>query len=261
MNDYESDEDCPQQQILGIDVRNTSYSSLCNEILGWCETETRGYCCFTNPHSLVMCQSDETFREATQAASIVLPDGAGVILGSRLLGYKQLERVTGPTTMLKLIETGLGQQLGHFFYGSSDETLEKLCDNLRQRYPGINICGSISPPFRELEQHELNDHIASINSSGAEVVWVGLGAPKQEIWLHQHFDRLNASVGMAVGAAFDYHAGTVKWAPPFVRKLGIEWAYRFVQQPRRLLRRNLNSFVFVRLILKSKLGRRQTLHV
>lgn len=239
-------------ELLGVRINCETYQSLAATVLSWVEQGQKSYCCFTNPHSIIMCQSDEEFKAATNNADLVLPDGVGVVYASKILRLPLTERVTGPTSMLKVIESGLDKELRHYFYGSSEETLNSLQHNLREKFPSVQIAGAHSPPYRELEPAEIDERINAINDSGANVLWIGLGAPRQEKWVQEHFGRVNAPVAMAVGAAFDYHAGTVDWAPNFVRKMGLEWAYRLVQQPKRLFRRNLNSFVFLWKVLKSK---------
>ena len=238
--------------LLGVRINCESYESLASKVLSWIERGEKRYCCFTNPHSIVMCQSDEEFKSATNGSSLTLADGVGVIYASRMLRLPLKERVTGPTSMLRIIEAGLDSGVKHYFYGSSEQTLEALRTNLQSLYPGIKIVGTHSPPFRQLSEAEVSERIQAINEAEPDILWIGLGAPKQEKWVADHLSQVTHTVTMAVGAAFDYHAGTVKWAPKFVRRLGIEWAYRLAQQPRRLFCRNLNSVVFLLLVLKSR---------
>ena len=126
--------------------------------------------------------------------------------------------------------------VSHYFYGSTKETIEKLIQNVTAKYPGINVAGAYSPPFRKLTDQEDQKVIDMINNSGADMLWVALGAPKQEIWMSEHKDKI-AAVMFGVGAAFDFHAGTTKRAPYMIRKMGFEWLYRLFQDPKRLIRR------------------------
>lgn len=244
-------------EILGVRVNHESYESLCEKVNGWVEDNNRqlpAFCCFTNPHSIVTCGSDREFFDATNQSDLTLADGSGVVLASRMLGQSVKNRVTGPTSMLRILEYGLSRGYRHYFYGSTEETLGKLSENLAERFPGVQICGTMSPPFRELSIDEQEHIAAEINATRPTILWVGLGAPKQEKWIVNNLERLHARACMGVGAAFDYHAGTVKWAPAWIRKLGLEWAFRFFQQPRRLLARNLNSFVFLVRVIGQRLG-------
>ena len=242
--------------LLGVGIHALSYRDLCQQIDAWTFSESRPrFCCYVNPHSIVMTRTDRAFHEATRAADLVMADGAGVILASKILGLPVHKRVCGPTSMLTVIEYGLDKDFKHYFFGASEECLEKLSTNIEGKYPDAEIVGKESPPYRPVTEEENEAMIRRINESGANILWVGLGAPKQEKWIAQNLDKLNVNVVLGVGAAFDYHAGIVKWAPNWIRSIGLEWAYRFFQQPRRLLKRNINSFVFLSQVLKSRFSK------
>ena len=246
----------PVSEVLGVGIHAITYPALCKKIDDWIRNQSpTKFCCYVNPHSIVMTSDDSTFQAAIQSADLVMADGAGVILASKILGLPIRERVSGPTSMLKVIEFGSDRDFKHYFFGASRECLEKLSQNIEAEFPSAMIVGAESPPFRPVTDEENNAMIRRINESGANVLWVGLGAPKQEKWILENRDKLDVSVALAVGAAFDYHAGLVKWAPTWIRRLGLEWAYRFVQQPKRLLRRNLNSFVFLTRVLGSRFSK------
>ena len=149
---------------------------------------------------------------------------------------KEAERVTGPDLMLALFARDNG--LKHYFYGSSEETLALLKEKLAEKYPHLQIAGMVSPPFRELSEAEDKEMVDQINASGADIIWVGLGAPKQEKWMYAHKDHVNG-VMIGVGAGFDYHAGNIKRAPGWMQKLSLEWLYRLLQDPKRLFKRYL----------------------
>ena len=241
--------------LLGVGVHALTYSDLCQQVDAWTfQGTTAKFCCYVNPHSIVMSHSDSDFRAATSAADLVMADGAGIILASKILGLPIHKRVCGPTSMLAVIEYGIDKDFKHYFFGASEECLEKLSSNIKGKFPNAAIVGTESPPYRAVSEEENDAMIRRINESGANMLWVGLGAPKQEKWIAQNLDKLlNVNVVFGVGAAFDYHAGVVKWAPTWIRSIGLEWAYRFVQQPRRLLKRNINSLVFLSRVLKSRL--------
>lgn len=240
--------------LLGVNIHALSYRDLCQQIDAWTFAQSQPrFCCYVNPHSIVMTHKDPSFHAATRSADLVMADGAGVILGSKILGLPVRKRVCGPTSMLAVIEYGVDKDFKHYFFGASEECLEKLSNNIEHKFPGVAIVGTESPPYRALTEEENEAMIRQINESGANILWVGLGAPKQEKWIAENLDRLNVNVVLGVGAAFDYHAGIVKWAPTWIRRIGLEWAYRFVQQPKRLFHRNLNSFVFLSRVLKSRI--------
>ena len=169
-------------------------------------------------------------------ALFVLPDGKPLSVYSRKHGFPEAERVTGPDLMLELFARENG--LKHYFYGGSPETLQMLEQKLRERYPHLQIAGMVSPPFRSLSEKEDAAEVEKINASGADIIWVGLGAPKQENWMYDHRDKVHG-VMIGVGAGFDYHAGNIKRAPMWMQKLSLEWLYRLMQDPKRLFKRYL----------------------
>ncbi|MCA9249236.1 MAG: WecB/TagA/CpsF family glycosyltransferase [Planctomycetales bacterium] len=184
----------------------------------------------------------------------MLPDGAGVILAARILGYRDSGRVAGPTLMLELCDRGREFGWRHFFYGGADGVADELAMRLKAKFPGLEVAGTCCPPFRVLTPEEQSDNISRIDSTRPNIVWVGLGAPKQDIWMADNYRRLNGATLIGVGAAFDFHAGRVRWAPTWIRRMGCEWAYRFYQEPRRMWRRNLDSPRFVLHVLLQRLG-------
>jgi N-acetylglucosaminyldiphosphoundecaprenol N-acetyl-beta-D-mannosaminyltransferase len=193
----------------------------------------------------MMCRRDPEMRKATTGAALILPDGVGIILAARLLGYGPRHRATGPELMLKLCDLGRKYGFRHFFYGGAEGVAERLARRLGNLYPGLTVAGACCPPFRSLSAEEDLDLVKQINDARPDVLWVGLGAPKQEKWMVEHAGRISAAAMIGVGAAFDFHSGNVKWAPPWVRKLGLEWAYRLVLEPKRMWRRNVDSPLFL----------------
>lgn len=199
--------------------------------------ELRGkYICVGNVHTTVMAHDDAHYHEVQKSAAFVLPDGKPLSVYSRKHGFPEAERVTGPDLMLELFARDNG--LKHYFYGGSPETLQMLEQKLRERYPHLQIAGMVSPPFRSLSAEEDAAEIEKINASGADIIWVGLGAPKQENWMYDHRDKVRG-VMIGVGAGFDYHAGNIKRAPMWMQKLSLEWLYRLMQDPKRLFKRYL----------------------
>jgi N-acetylglucosaminyldiphosphoundecaprenol N-acetyl-beta-D-mannosaminyltransferase len=182
-------------------------------------------------------------------AGMTLPDGIGIIIAAKLLGYSHNGRVTGPLLMLKLCDWGREYGYRHFFYGGAEGVAEKLAENLKKEYPDLEVAGIYAPPYRSVTEQEDRNIVDMINSKKPDIVWIGLGAPKQEIWMAEHLERIHAPVMIGVGAAFDFHSGNVKWSPVWIRNLGLEWVYRLAQNPRRMWRRNLDSPLFLTMVL------------
>lgn len=199
--------------------------------------ELRGqYICFSNVHTTVMAKEDHSYAEILNCASMVFPDGAPIAKIQSKRGFDFVERVAGPDFMENMFIDTMDGKVSHYFYGSTEKTLSHLRDQLQLKYPGLIIKGMYSPPFRQLTDEEDAEDVRRINESGADIVWVGLGAPKQEKWMNAHQGKVNA-VMMGVGAGFDFHAGTIQRAPRWMRKIGMEWLYRLVKDPVRLFSR------------------------
>jgi len=244
-----------KSNILGVDFDLIDFAAVLDAIRRWRQDHLRRYVVISNPHSVMMARRDSLMRSATQQASLVLPDGVGIILAARILGVPHHGRITGPALMLYLCDQGRRLGLRHFFYGGSPWVVDQLADNLRNQFPGLDVAGSFSPPFGPVDPEEDRRIIDRINQTRPDVVWVGLGAPKQEIWMARHLGRVQASTLIGVGAAFDFHAGVIPWAPTWIRAIGFEWAYRLCVEPRRLWRRNLDSPRFLLGVLSQKLFR------
>jgi len=156
-------------------------------------------------------------------------------------GFKQMSRVPGPDLMPAVCAEGIDRGWKHFLYGGAEGVADLLATRLRERNPGIEIVGTYCPPFRPLTDAEEAEVIERLNASGADIVWVGLGAPKQERWMHRVMPRLTAHAVLGVGAAFDFNAGLLPRAPRLMQRLGLEWLYRLLREPRRLARRYLGN--------------------
>lgn len=194
------------------------------------------YLCFSNVHTAVMAKENEAMKEAEKGAAIVFPDGAPIRRNLRHQGHIFCERVAGPDFMRDVFEHTRDGKITHFFYGSSQETLDKLKAKLEANYPGIVIKGMISPPYRALSDEEQTEYIKQINDAKADIVWIGLGAPKQELWMQKYAPQIHGVLA-GVGAGFDFHAGTIKRAPKWVQRMSLEWLYRLFQDPARLFKR------------------------
>lgn len=227
-------------RILGVNIAITNMQDTVKLIVEQIDKLQGNFICLSNVHTTVMSQKDEEYRNIQNSAFLALPDGSPLSLVQRLRGYRMAEQVAGPDLMTELWKATENTEISHYFYGSTPETIEALEKNLKKEYPGIKIAGMEAPPFRPLTEVEDAEAVARINQSGAAIVWVGLGAPKQEKWMYEHRGKVNALM-LGVGAGFDFHAGTVKRAPAWMRKHYLEWLYRLIQDPKRLWKRYVQT--------------------
>jgi N-acetylglucosaminyldiphosphoundecaprenol N-acetyl-beta-D-mannosaminyltransferase len=212
------------------------------------------YISITNTESLFYAIRIPSHRQYINNANFSCCDGIGVVLAGKMLGYR-IPRLHGPDLMLKCCEYGVERKWRHFFYGGKKGVPELMGEKLTKEFPGLITAGTFSPPFRPLTQKEDEEIIERINKVSPDIVWVGLGLLKQESWVAQHLKKINVPWMIAVGAAFDFHAGTIKRAPKFFRNIGLEWLYRMAFEPR-MLKRNLYSFLLFFYIIKDALRHR-----
>ncbi len=198
------------------------------------------YICFCNVHTTVEASDHADYMEIQNASALTFPDGQPIVNRIQKAGFVKAERIAGPDFMETMFSSTMDGKLSHFFYGSSEETIELLKEKLPKRFPGMDIRGFYSPPYRELTPEEDDEVIEMLNASGADFIWIGLGAPKQEKWMAAHEGKVHG-VMLGVGAGFNFFAGNIKRAPMWVRKIGMEWLYRLFQDPKRLLKRYLVS--------------------
>jgi len=211
-------------------------------IVAWARDRESRSVCFCNVHSAVTAHRDPAFREVVNGADLVVADGAPVAWAMRRLGHPGQERIAGPDAMLQLCALAAEEGIGVFLYGSTGETLRDLQAQLLAAFPRLRLAGAIAPPFQPLTAAEDADVCQRINASGAGLVFVGLGCPKQERWMAEHRGRI-PSVTLGVGAAFDFHSGRLKRAPGWLQTLGLEWLHRLLMEPARLWRRYLTANV------------------
>lgn len=226
--------------VLGVGVSHASYGQVLRLCRQWIQAKDEGrYCAVLSVHSVMTAFFDPDFRARLNGAALGTSDGMPLVWALRSFGIKDKRRVYGPDLMLALC--GQAQRLGHriFLYGGRPETLGTLCSRLRQRFPRLEIAGAYSPPFRPLTEEEDRRCIEQIRSSQADIVFCGIGLPKQERWMSEHVDRLPGCVLFGVGAAFDFHAGRVRQAPRWMQRCGLEWLFRLSREPARLWRRYL----------------------
>ncbi|MGE0700574.1 MAG: WecB/TagA/CpsF family glycosyltransferase [Hyphomicrobiaceae bacterium] len=231
-------------EILGVPVSAVDARSAVDTISDWIGARRRGapdarYICACDVHNVMRAQTDSNHMRALRRADMILADGVPLVWVSRLRGESGVGRVPGPDLLSAVCERSIKEGWSHNFYGGAEGVAGKLGERLAARYPGLDIAGTDCPPFRPMSNAEVERDIARINESGADVVWVGLGCPKQEIWMLENAARLEGRIVIGVGAAFDFHSGRVVRAPLWMREHGLEWLHRLMSEPRRLWRRYL----------------------
>ena len=194
--------------------------------------------CVSNVHTTVTAYEDSKYRDVQNGGIMAIPDGGPLSTVGRKRGYKEMTRTTGPDFLKAILEVSPEKGYKHFFYGSTNETLEKLRVEINKSNPGVEIVGMYSPPFRPLTEDEDVQIIKVINKTKPDFIWVGIGAPKQEQWMAQHQGKVHGFM-VGVGAAFDYMAGNINRAPAWMQRNNLEWLYRLAQDPVRLFRRYL----------------------
>lgn len=238
--------------VIGMPIAITDYERTLDWIDECVSVGAREYLCVAPVHLVMLAAEDPEVMIAVRGAGLVVPDGQPLVWALRALGAVEASRVYGPDLMAATCERGSRTGKRMYLYGGKNEgALVQLTLNLRRRYPGLEIVGGFSPPYRPLELHEEDAVAADINASGADVVWVGTGQPKQEIWMANMRERLETPVLVGVGAAFDFHAGLVPQAPRLMQETGMEWAWRLSREPARLWHRYLRyNPMFVRAFLR-----------
>ena len=229
-----------RREILGIPMAMTDYAGAMDVMDQMVEQRARGWVCAAAVHSVMVAQSDPLMRKALTDSVITVPDGMPIVWAANALGEDLPNRVYGPELMHRHCERAVEQGHRVWLYGGRDQgALVQLALTLRRNHPGIRIVGGYSPPFRQLSAEEDGAIADQINGSRPDVLWVGIGVPKQEKWMVRMRERLDVPVMCAVGAAFDFNAGRVSQAPRWMQERGLEWTYRIAQEPRRLLPRYL----------------------
>lgn len=227
-----------RELILGVPIDSLTWDEALERIHAWSNRGESRIVCICNVHSVVTATQDETFGKIVAQADMATPDGAPIAWMLRRLGHPAQERINGPDLMWRYCELAAHTGRSIFLYGGSPATVSRLLARLRDAFPALRIAGAESPPYRILSDVEDGEVVNRINQARAGVVLVSLGCPKQEVWMASHVGRIDA-VMIGVGAAFDYHAGTVDRAPPWMQRAGFEWLHRLSSEPRRLWRRYL----------------------
>lgn len=239
--------------ILGVQISALNMPLAIETIEQWIENREKHYICICNVHSIMEAQRDPAYLDILNNAGLRMPDGMPLVWLSRRSGRKDVERVCGPDLLPEIV--GRSQNTGHrhFFYGGAEGVAHLLAFELSERYKGLQIAGAHTPPMAPVGTIESDLIIQRINESKPDIIWVGLGSPKQDVWAAHHLERLDASVIVGVGAAFDFHVGRVRRAPVWMQRSGTEWLHRLIQDPRRLWRRYLvdNGLFLGTLFLKN----------
>lgn len=228
--------DIPTCNIMGVDIAAIDMEWLLHYLSGNIKDLAGDYICVSNVHTTVTAYEDEEYCKVQNGGIMAIPDGGPLSSVGQQRGFENMKRTTGPSLMGEIFNISAEKGYRHYFYGSTDETLEKLYKVLTETYPGIQIAGMYSPPFRPMTAEEDKAIADSINETRPDFVWVGLGAPKQEKWMAAHQGRVNGLM-IGVGAGFDYYAGNIERAPEWMQKRNMEWLYRLLQDPKRLFSR------------------------
>lgn len=225
--------------ILGVKVTATTLSHTCSLMEQWIKESHRTYVCLAPVATIVDCQTDKGYREVINRAGLVTPDGMPLVWLGRLKGHINTQRTYGPDLMMAFCALSEKQGYKHYFYGGSNDTMALLTKKLLENFPRLEISGSFSPPLRQIGEKEDQNILDQINYTRPDILWVGLGSPKQDYWMYHHREQLNVPVMVGVGAAFDFLAGTKKQAPRWMQRSGLEWIFRLCCEPGRLWKRYL----------------------
>lgn len=226
----------PTVNILGVNIAAINMDWLLEFTDEHIKELSGDYICVSNVHTTVTSYEDREYRDIQNGGIMAIPDGGPLSSVGRRRGAKGMQRTTGPSYLEEILKKSAENGYKHYFYGSTQETLDKLGETLKTKYPGLQIVGMYSPPFRPMTEVEDDSIIRTINEANADFLWVGLGAPKQERWMAEHQGKVKGLM-VGVGAAFDYLAGNIKRAPKWMQKCNLEWLYRLMQDPRRLFKR------------------------
>lgn len=238
--------------ILGVNINVTNMKDTVEILTNNLDRIRGNYICVSNVHTTVMSYENKHYKNVQNSGFMALPDGKPLSIVSKKRGFKNAERVTGPDLMEEVFKISEARGYTHYFYGSTEDTLSALKVKLNQKYPMLKVAGMYSPPFRKLTKEEDETIVKNINKESPDFIWIGLGAPKQELWMYEHKDILNGLM-VGVGAGFDYHAGNISRAPKWMQRMSLEWLYRLLQDPKRLFKRYFcYNTKYLYLILKNK---------
>lgn len=244
--------------VLGIGISAINLEMAKQAILEALQERRKGYICVTGVHGVSEAQKDEELRRILNRAFLNTPDGMPMVWVGKWSGLRFVDRVYGPDLMQEVFRSTQHSDFTHFFYGGAPGVAEDLKARLESRFPAVKIVGTFSPPFRALTSEEEKRFVETVRRLRPDVIWVGLSTPKQEKFMAQYVSRLDATLLVGVGAAFDFHAGRVRQAPRWIQRSGFEWLYRLCQEPRRLWKRYLkNNPLFILRLIGQAMGLRK----
>lgn len=244
----------PKVNILGVKVNAVNLHQTLQIFEEWIHARKPNYVCVTPAHGVMECVNDPPLRKVFNASGLTTPDGMAIVWILKLLGYRAVSRVYGPDLLEAACQESISKGWKHFLYGGAPGIAEKLACELQKSYPGLQICGMYTPPYRPLTPQEDQQVIDLINSAGADIVWMGISTPKQEHWMAEHLGKLSAPVMVGVGAAFDFLSGNKKQAPLWMQRSGLEWLFRLATEPGRLWKRYIQYPYFVLLVAAQLCG-------
>jgi N-acetylglucosaminyldiphosphoundecaprenol N-acetyl-beta-D-mannosaminyltransferase len=241
--------------VLGVGISVLNLQLALDEIAEAIRARRKGYISITGVHGVMEAQNDERFRKILNGSFLCTPDGMPMVWMGKIHGHKEMRRVYGPDLMLEVCAWGEKNGCRHFFYGGAPGVAEQLAEKLKARFPKMEVAGTFTPPFRPLNAEEERQLAEMVRTARPDILWVGLSTPKQERFAAEYLSKLDATLIIAVGAAFDFHSGRVKQAPKWMQRSGLEWFYRLCQEPRRLAKRYFkNNPLFVLKIIGQLTG-------
>lgn len=243
-------------RIISLNIDHVSFAESLDKVMDWGLAHRPAYVCFANVHMTIEAHEDVSFREKVNQANLVLADGKPVAVAGKLLYGKKQERIAGMDFMPAVLAKANEQKARIFLYGSTQQVLDALREKIKAEFEHVEVAGAITPPFRPPTTDELSADIRRINDSGAHLVMVSLGCPKQEKWMSAHSEKINA-VLLGVGGAFAVTAGLQKRSPVWMQRMGLEWLHRLLQEPSRLFKRYfITNTKFIFLLIKEIIKRR-----
>lgn len=237
---------------VGVSAINMDQALLCME--GWVKSRSAHYVCVTPAHAVMDIYRDDNLRKIYNQSGLTTPDGMAIVWLLKWYGHSHVERVYGPNLLLAVCAQSVQKGYRHYFYGAAEGVPQALSEKLRKRFPGLQVVGEESPPFRPLTAQEDADVVDRIRKAQPDFLWVGIGSPRQEEWIFDHLQALGVPVLVGVGAAFDFLSGNKPQAPRWMQRSGLEWLFRLMSEPRRLWRRYLKYPKFVILAILQRLG-------
>jgi N-acetylglucosaminyldiphosphoundecaprenol N-acetyl-beta-D-mannosaminyltransferase len=227
--------------VLGIAVEPLDMERSLTRVAESLQGNRKGYVCLIGVHGITEAQRDPLLAQAFARATLMVPDGAPTVWVGRWQGFSNMQRVAGPDLMLEIFRRKEFSRYTHFLYGGKEGVADELRANLQRRFPWVRIVGTHTPPFRDLTADEEDSLAARVHELKPDIIWVGIGTPKQERFMMQYLPLLDSTLMFGVGAAFDFHTGRIKDSPLWVKRAGLQWLHRLIQDPRRLFWRYLRS--------------------